>query len=77
MAARNLSPKGLKSQLLARLTKALKSEQAKEEGRQDDADDNEEEVTLASKEDMKEEKKSKEVSEIIFRFNFTVVLIWW
>ncbi|KAK0097267.1 hypothetical protein PV326_002719 [Microctonus aethiopoides] len=60
LAARNLSSKGLKSQLLARLTKAIKSEQAKEEGRQDEADDNEEDVTVPVKDELKEEKKIKE-----------------
>lgn len=61
LAARNLSSKGLKSQLLARLTKTIKSEQAKEEGRQDEADDNEEDVTVPVKDELKEEKKIKEV----------------
>ncbi|XP_011305660.1 cell division cycle and apoptosis regulator protein 1 isoform X2 [Fopius arisanus] len=63
LAARNLSSKGLKSQLSARLSKAIKSEQAKEEGRQDEAEDNEEEVTPPPKEETKEEKKSKEHDE--------------
>ncbi|XP_034944335.1 cell division cycle and apoptosis regulator protein 1-like isoform X2 [Chelonus insularis] len=63
LAARNLSSKGLKSQLFARLMKAIKSEQAKEEGRQDEIDDNEEEVVTPLKEDLKDEKKSKEYDE--------------
>ncbi|XP_015117706.1 cell division cycle and apoptosis regulator protein 1 isoform X2 [Diachasma alloeum] len=63
LAARNLSSKGLKSQLSARLTKAIKSEQAKEEGRQDEAEDNEEEIPPPPKEETKEEKKSKEHDE--------------
>lgn len=69
LAARNLSSKGLKSQLLARLTKAIKSEQAKEEGRQDDAEENEEEVAVPSKDEVREEKKSKEVRNYL-KFNF-------
>ncbi|RLU19767.1 hypothetical protein DMN91_008325 [Ooceraea biroi] len=51
LVARSLSSKGLKSQLLARLLKAVKSEQAKEEGRQDEADENEEDVSPPSKEE--------------------------
>ncbi|XP_011867512.1 PREDICTED: cell division cycle and apoptosis regulator protein 1-like isoform X2 [Vollenhovia emeryi] len=58
LAARNLSSKGLKSQLLARLLKAVKSEQAKEEGRQDEADENEEDVSPPSKEE--DEKKFRD-----------------
>lgn len=63
LAARNLSSKGLKSQLLARLLKAVKSEQAKEEGRQDEADENEEDVSPPLKEeDDKKFRDSKDVS---------------
>jgi len=63
LAARNLSSKGLKSQLLARLLKAVKSEQAKEEGRQDEADENEEDVSPPSKEeDDKKFRDNKDVS---------------
>ncbi|XP_070153513.1 cell division cycle and apoptosis regulator protein 1 isoform X2 [Polyergus mexicanus] len=63
LAARNLSSKGLKSQLLARLLKAIKSEQAKEEGRQDE-DDNEEDVSPPSKEeDDKKFRDSKDHDE--------------
>lgn len=51
LAARNLSSKGLKSQLLARILKAIKSEQAKEEGRQDDMDENEKDVSPPPRED--------------------------
>lgn len=62
LAARNLSSKGLKSQLLARLLKAVKSEQAKEEGRQDE-DDNEEDISPPSKEeDDKKFRDSKDVN---------------
>lgn len=61
LVARNSSSKGLKSQLLARLLKAVKSEQAKEEGRQDEADENEEDVSLPSKEE--DDKKFRDVSE--------------
>ncbi|XP_020290143.1 cell division cycle and apoptosis regulator protein 1-like isoform X2 [Pseudomyrmex gracilis] len=64
LVARNLSAKGLKSQLLARLLKAVKSEQAKEEGRQDEGDDNEEDISLPSKEeDDKKFRDSKEHDE--------------
>lgn len=63
LVARNLSSKGLKSQLLARILKAIKWEQAKEEGRQDEADENEEDVSPASKEeDDKKFRDSKDVS---------------
>jgi len=60
LVARNLSSKGLKSQLLARLLKAVKSEQAKEEGRQDEVDENEEDVLPPSKEE--DDKKFRDVS---------------
>ncbi|XP_032674232.1 cell division cycle and apoptosis regulator protein 1-like isoform X1 [Odontomachus brunneus] len=64
LVARNLSSKGLKSQLLARLLKAIKSEQAKEEGRQDEADENEEDVSPPSKEeDDKKFRDSKDHDE--------------
>ncbi|XP_015434424.1 PREDICTED: cell division cycle and apoptosis regulator protein 1 isoform X2 [Dufourea novaeangliae] len=51
LAARNLNCKGLKSQLFARLTKAVATEQAKEEGRQDDIEDNEKDVSPPPKEE--------------------------
>jgi len=51
----------LKSQLLARLLKAVKSEQAKEEGRQDEVDENEEDVSPPSKEE--DDKKFRDVSD--------------
>ncbi|XP_076643256.1 cell division cycle and apoptosis regulator protein 1 isoform X2 [Halictus rubicundus] len=51
LAARNLNCKGLKSQLLARLTKTIASEQAKEEGRQDDVEENEKDVSPPPKEE--------------------------
>ncbi|CAG5106108.1 Similar to ccar1: Cell division cycle and apoptosis regulator protein 1 (Xenopus laevis) [Cotesia congregata] len=62
LAARNLNSKGLKSQLQARLVKAVKSEQAKEEGRQDEVE--EEEEVAASKDDIKEIKEIKDGKEI-------------
>lgn len=63
LVARNLSSKGLKSQLLARLLKTIKSEQAKEEGRQDEADENEEDVSPPLKEeDDKKFRDNKDVS---------------
>lgn len=69
LAARVLSSKGLKSQLLARLTKAIKSEQAKEEGRQDEVDENEKEISPPPKDDTKDEKKSKDSKEVIRQFH--------
>lgn len=65
LAARNLSSKGLKSQLTARLAKAIKSEQAKEEGRQDEVEENEKEASPPPKEDSKDEKKAKDTKEVI------------
>ena len=67
MEARSLSSKGLKSQLIARLTKALKSEQEKEEQEAADQEDEEEEKEPeAEKEpevdDKEEERKKREVS---------------
>ncbi|XP_034186804.1 cell division cycle and apoptosis regulator protein 1 isoform X1 [Osmia lignaria lignaria] len=58
LAARNLNCKGLKSQLLARLTKAATLEQAKEEGRQDDIEENEKDVSPSPKEE--EDKKFRD-----------------
>lgn len=58
LAARNLNCKGLKSQLLARLTKTIASEQAKEEGRPDEIEENEKDVSPPPKEE--EDKKLKE-----------------
>ncbi|XP_058799301.1 cell division cycle and apoptosis regulator protein 1-like isoform X2 [Phymastichus coffea] len=58
LASRSISSKGLKSQLQARLAKAIKSEQAKEEGRQDDVDENDKESTPSPKDEPKEEKRS-------------------
>ncbi|XP_011055311.1 PREDICTED: cell division cycle and apoptosis regulator protein 1-like isoform X1 [Acromyrmex echinatior] len=63
LAARNLSSKGLKSQLLARLLKAVKSEQAKEEGRQDEADENEEDVPPSKEEEDKKFRDNKDHDE--------------
>ncbi|XP_015521013.2 cell division cycle and apoptosis regulator protein 1 isoform X1 [Neodiprion lecontei] len=60
LAARNLGFKGLRSQLMAKLTKAIKSEQAKEEGRQEEADDNEKDDSPPPKEEPKDEKKVKD-----------------
>ncbi|KAK9307660.1 hypothetical protein QLX08_002073 [Tetragonisca angustula] len=61
LAARNLNCKGLKSQLLARLMKAIASEQAKEEGRQDDIEENEKDISPPPKEE--EDKKFKDIKE--------------
>ncbi|XP_043519547.1 cell division cycle and apoptosis regulator protein 1-like [Frieseomelitta varia] len=61
LAARNLNCKGLKSQLLARLMKAITSEQAKEEGRQDDIEENEKDISPPPKEE--EDKKFKDIKE--------------
>lgn len=62
LVARNLSAKGLKSQLLARLLKTIKSEQAKEEGRQDEADENEEDMPPSTKEE--EDKKFRDTKDV-------------
>lgn len=61
LAARNLNCKGLKSQLLARLMKTIASEQAKEEGRQDDIEENEKDISPPPKEE--EDKKFKDIKE--------------
>lgn len=62
LAARNLNCKGLKSQLLARLMKAITSEQAKEEGRQDDIEEND--ISPPPKEE--EDKKFKDIKDVRF-----------
>lgn len=61
LVARNLNSKGLKSQLLARLVKAMKLEQAKEEGRQDDVEDNEDTSPPPKEDDEKKFKENKDV----------------
>ncbi|KAF7387308.1 hypothetical protein HZH68_012985 [Vespula germanica] len=61
LVARNLNSKGLKSQLLARLLKAMKLEQAKEEGRQDDVEDNEDTSPPPKEDDEKKFKENKDV----------------
>lgn len=60
LKARNISNKGLKSQLVARLTKTLKSEVEKDEDK-DDNDKKEDDVVEAesSETSEKEEKKSE------------------
>lgn len=67
LAARNLNCKGLKSQLLARLTKTIASEQAKEEGRQDDVEENEKDVSPPPKEE--EDKKFRDTKDVRFSVN--------
>lgn len=62
LEARTLSPKGLKSQLIARLTKAIKTEAEKaeeEEGKKGDDTDSQPKQELEDKDD---EKKRKEVN---------------
>ena len=73
LVARNLSSKGLKSQLVARLSKAIKSEQAKEEGRQDEAEENEKESSPIPKEEAKEDKKSKDSKEVSHETDIVIV----
>lgn len=68
LASRNLNSKGLKSQLMARLQKAIKLEQAKEEGRQDDVEDNEKDLSPPPKEESKDDKKSKD-KDVNFHMN--------
>ncbi|XP_012149485.2 cell division cycle and apoptosis regulator protein 1 [Megachile rotundata] len=58
LAARNLNCKGLKSQLLARLTKAVALEQAEAEGRHDDIEENEKDISPSPKEE--EDKKFRD-----------------
>lgn len=58
LAARSLNCKGLKSQLLARLMKAVTLEQAKEEGRHDDIEENEKDISPSPKEE--EDKKFRD-----------------
>ncbi|KAK2576941.1 hypothetical protein KPH14_005557 [Odynerus spinipes] len=61
LVARSLNSKGLKSQLHARLLKAIKLEQAKEEGRQDDVEDNEDTSPPPKEEEDKKFKDNKDV----------------
>lgn len=66
LAARNLNCKGLKSQLLARLMKAITSEQAKEEGKQEDTEENEKDISPPPKEeDDKKLRDSKDVRHLL------------
>jgi DNA-binding protein H-NS len=60
LVARNLNAKGLRSQLQARITKAIKLEQAKEEGRQDEIDENDKESMPSPKDDQKDDKRPKD-----------------
>lgn len=71
LVARNVNSKGLKSQLQARLSKAIKSEQAKEEGRQDEPEENDKESMPSPKEEPKEDKRSKESKEVNHKFVFS------
>lgn len=64
LAARTMNCKGLKSQLLARLTKTIASEQAKEEGRQDDTEENEKDVSPPPKEE--DDKKFRDNKDVRF-----------
>ncbi|XP_014220256.1 cell division cycle and apoptosis regulator protein 1-like [Trichogramma pretiosum] len=58
LAARNLNSKGLKSQLQAKLTKALKSEKAKEEGKEE-SDENDQECPPSPADDGVDEKENE------------------
>ncbi|XP_011504659.1 PREDICTED: cell division cycle and apoptosis regulator protein 1-like [Ceratosolen solmsi marchali] len=60
LVARNLNAKGLRSQLQARITKAIKLEQAKEEGRQDEIDENDKESMPSPKDEQKDDKRPKD-----------------
>lgn len=61
LEARTLSPKGLKSQLIARLTKAIKTEAEKAEEEEVKKGDDPEPVPKQELEDKDDEKKKKEV----------------
>lgn len=74
LAARNLNCKGLKSQLLARLMKTITLEQAKEEGRQDDIDENEKDISPPPKEE--EDKKFKDIKDVRFFIHICVILLY-
>ncbi|XP_023715067.1 cell division cycle and apoptosis regulator protein 1 isoform X3 [Cryptotermes secundus] len=63
LEARTLSPKGLKSQLIARLTKAIKTEAEKAEEEEVKKGDDPEPVPKQELEDKDDEKKKKEVKE--------------
>lgn len=61
LEARTLSPKGLKSQLIARLTKAIKTEAEKAEEEEVKKGDDPEPLPKQESEDKDDEKKKKEV----------------
>lgn len=61
LEARLLSPKGLKSQLIARLTKALKTEAEKAEEEAVNKMEEEAEETKTEPDEKDDEKKKKEV----------------
>lgn len=61
LEARTLSPKGLKSQLIARLTKAIKTEAEKAEEEEVKKGDDPEPLPKQELEDRDDEKKKKEV----------------
>lgn len=61
LEARTLSPKGLKSQLIARLTKAIKTEAEKAEEEEVKKGDDPEPLPKQELEDKDDEKKKKEV----------------
>lgn len=62
LEARTLSPKGLKSQLIARLTKAIKTEAEKAEEEEGKRGDDTEPQPKQELEDKDDEKKKKEVN---------------
>lgn len=61
LEARTLSPKGLKSQLIARLTKAIKTEAEKAEEEEVKNGDDAEPLPKQEMEDRDDEKRKKEV----------------
>lgn len=70
MEARNLSAKGLKSQLVARLTNALRSECEKESGEKLFEQDSEMNSEEATEEGMKDEDDKKKEKVILLKFYF-------
>lgn len=72
LEARTLSPKGLKSQLIARLTKAIKTEAEKAEEDEVRKGDDAEPVPKQEMEDKDDEKKKKEVKQSV-KLKHTVI----
>jgi hypothetical protein len=72
LEARTLSPKGLKSQLIARLTKAIKTEAEKAEEEEGKKGDDPEPLPKQETEDKDDERKKKEVKSSMKKKNAVV-----